>query len=331
MGKQYRAYRQIGSLAIQPGGSNTIDLPRDYDYEAIGLRIVATVNVTVSGVAVRAEAPCQLVPRIEVVSNGKNTLYSAPFWFASLGNVWRKHTDNGGRATTPPSGFAIASYNVEATGLVDFMTPDSIHPKDSNYRSRFDSILQLRLTYGQPMDMYTGGTGTLTGTPVVEVWAMQCVEEEPQPNVFTSWPEVLKKVSYQEAAILASNPSQEFKLPAGNAIRGVLMRTSGATTVGEPDVLTLNSLTLSAGMDVRHKLSGPQIRATNNAQFGAVTPGYYVADFMRAGHANTKLADCWDVSGVTEPKAIADVVGSANRFAQLVIIEYLPAAKPATK
>src|SRR5438105_4660874 len=88
--KQYRLQRKIASMAIAAGGFGLQELPRAYDYEALFLRINGSVQVSVAGAtAVRAEAPCQWVARIEVIADGKNTLYSAPFWFASLGHYTR--------------------------------------------------------------------------------------------------------------------------------------------------------------------------------------------------------------------------------------------------
>lgn len=326
MSKQYRVSQKIGNIAITANGFQSIDLPRDSDYEAIGLRIVASLQVTALATSVRAEAPCQLVPRLQVIADGKNVLFNAPFFATSLGNFLRFTKDENARAITPPSGVAVATYAVEAQGVIDFCTPDGVRPKDSNFRSIGLSLFQLVANFGAAGDAFVGGTVAFSGSPILEVYALKCVEGTDAKGQMTT-PIALKKVSYQEVALQATNPALEVRLPAGNLVRSVFVRTEGATTAGEPDVLTLNNMALQNALDTRMNLSAGALRAINNIQFGKITSGYYVHDFMRQGQGgNNMMANLWDVTGPAEPKAILDVTGSANRKAQLIITEYILAA-----
>jgi hypothetical protein len=325
MGKQYTIKRKIGDVAIIYGGFQTIDLPRDYDYQAIGFRINASVQVTGAATSVRAEAPCQLVPRVEIISDGKNNLFSAPFWAMSLGNVDRPLLQTGARATTPPTAASIATYAVEANGIVDFQHFQGMRPKDSNFRSRGLSLFQARLTFGQPGDVFVGGTVVTSGSPTVSVYALQEVEEQDdKTGAFITSPIALKKVSYQDVAYASSNANAEVLLPAGNAISRVLVRTDGLTTAGEPSTGVLNNLQLANGIDVRFNMSGANLRGLNGADYGQVTGGYYVADPLKCGSGgNLKLSDLWDLSGAAQPKVVLDVNGGANVRAQVVTTEYI--------
>lgn len=323
MAKQYRIIRKIATVQMVAGQFSLTDLPRQYDYESLFLRINASLQVTVAATSVRAEAPCQLVPRIEVIADGKNTIYSAPFWYSSLGNLRRPLVESGARATTPPSGTGTATYAVEANGVVDFQTVDGVRPKDSNFRTRGLSLFQLRLTFGQPGDPFVGGTVVFSGTPTVEIYSAECVEETNDAGDFISAPGALKKVSYQQVAYASSNSAAEIRLPAGNLIRSVFLRTDGTTTAGEPSTTPLNNLQLLSGVDVRLNLSGPQLRAKNNADYGQVTAGYYCADLLAKGGYNVNLTDLWDVTRQAEPKAVLDVVGGANVQVQAVVTEYI--------
>lgn len=326
MAAQYRIKRKIQTMPIAANSFGVIDLPRQYDYEALHLRIQASLQVTVAATSVRAEAPCQLVPRIEVIADGKNTIYSAPFWFACLGNVRRPITSSGARATTPPSGTGTATYAVEAIGIVDFQTLDGVRPKDSNFRTRGLSLLQLRLTYGAAGDCFVGGTVAFSGTPVVEVSSAECVEETDDAGNFKTSPIALKKVSYQQQAFAASNSAAEFRLPAGNMIRGVTVRTDGYSVAGEPSTAVLNNLQLLSGVDVRVNMSAAALRAMDNADFGAFLAGYYRADLLAKGGYTVNLTDLWDVTRQAEPKCVIDVNGAANVQVQVVTEEYILAA-----
>lgn len=321
MAKQYRIKRKIAQIPVTANTFTTVDLPRDYDYETVIVRLAGGLQVTGAATSVRAESPCQCVSRIEIVSDGKNNLYSAPMWFSALGKYDRPLVETGARAVTPPSGTAIATYQVEAIGVIDFSTIDGVRPKDSNFRSSNLSLFQMRLTFGAAGDAFVGGTVAYSSM-VAEVFVIQCVEVPDAQGQVTT-PIALKKVSYQELALTTSNANQEIRLPAGNQIKSVLLRTDGSTTAGEPSTAVLNNLQLASGIDVRANLSGPQIRALNNADYGQLTAGYYVMDMTSKGHAAINLSDLWDVSGAAEPKLICDVTGGANVKAQAVVTEYI--------
>lgn len=324
--RQFRILRKVATVPVSGGGFATIDLPRDYDYESIFVRVNGGLQVTVLATSVRAEAPTHVIQRLEVIADGKNNLYSAPFWFSCLGNRDRPITENGARAVTPPSGVAIATYQVEAIGIIDLMCADAVRPKDSNFRSSGLSLFQLRMTFGQPGDAFVGGT-VVYNNMFVDIFVQQLVEMPDAAGVMTS-PIALKKVSYQEIGLASSNANQEIRLPAGNQIKSVLVRTDGTTTAGEPSTTVLNNAQLAAGVDVRFNVSGTQLRAKNNADFGAFTAGYYVLDLTSKGQAAVNLTDLWDVSGAAEPKLILDVVGGANVKLQAVVTEFILAGSP---
>ena len=325
MAKQYRVLRKVASVPFTAGGFATLDLPRDYDYESIFMRINGNIVVGTGYTAVRAEAPTQLVQRAEVIADGKNNIFSAPFWFASNANYGRSLLQSGARVLTPPSAATAATYAVEAIGAIDLMTPDSIRPKDSNFRSSGLSLFQLRLTFGQVADVFTGTGGAITSnTLTVDVFVQQLVEIADQNGQVTT-PIALKKVSFQEIALTSSNANQEVRLPAGNFIRSAVVRTDGSTTAGEPSSAVLNNLQLTAGVDVRMNLGAANLRAKNNADYGFIPVGYYVADVTSKGDAAINLTDLWDVTGASEPKVIVDVNGSATTKMQVVVTEYIMA------
>lgn len=324
MAQQFRVRRRVGTVPITAGGFATIDLPRGYDYESLFFRLSAQLNVTVAATSVRAEAPCQLIQRIDIVADGKTNLWSAPFWFASLGSFDRPMIESGARAVTPPTAASVATYTVEALGSVDFATVDGVRPKDSNFRTAGLSLFQARFQFGQAADCFVGGTVAFTGSPVVEVWTSELVEVPDQSGALPPVP-FLRKVSFQDIAFASSNTAAEVRLPAGNLLRSVLIRTDGSTTAGEPAVNILNRATLQSGVDVRVDLTGPQLRAQNNMDYGALTAGYYVLDVCALGDVNNRLAELFDVTKQAEPKVILDVVGGANVRSQFVTTEYIPA------
>lgn len=323
---QYRAIRKIQTVAVVSGGFATIDLPRDYDYETIGIRLYGGLQVTVLATSVRAENPCQAIARVELLVDGKNNNYNAPFWFSVLGNVDRQSIESGARAVTPASGVAVATYQVEALGFLDLATINGENPKDSNFRSAGLALNQLRLTFGAAGDCFVGGTVAFSNMNV-DIWAVQMVELPDPADGSYYVPGALKKVSFQENAHASSNANFEYRLPAGNFIRSVLTRAAGAVTAGEPSAAVVNNMILQSGLDVRFNLQGANVRHRNNGDYGQLTTGYYVADMIRNGGGAMRLSELWDVTGQTEPKLILDVTGGANVVTQAVTTEYILARR----
>ena len=323
----YRVARKVATSNIVAGQFDTKDLPRGYDVESLLFRIAGSAQVTVAATSVRAEAPCQWVPRISIVADGKNALFNAPFWAASIGRYDRLLPASGARATTPPSGTAIATYPVEAIGIVDFLTPDGLRPKDSNFRTSKLTLFQAQLFYGQPGDIFVGGTVNFSGTPTVDISSIETVELPDAQGNYTT-PLALRKTTWQRQAAPASNPQFEIRLPAGNNIKSVLARGEGNVTAGEPSTGVINNITLQAGVDVRMNMAGANVRAKNNADYGQVFAGYYAADVTSKSDAAINLTELWDVTGQVEPKAILDVTGGATVFVDAIITEYI-LAQPA--
>jgi len=323
LSKQFRIKRTYSSIAVVAGQFATIDLPRGYDYESLYLRIAGTVNVTTAFTSVRQEAPCQVVSRVEVIADGRNTLVSAPFWFTAFGSYDRAGAlAQGARVTTPPTAASIASYNVEAIGSIDFANIDGERTKDSNLRTDGFQLFQLRLTFGQPADMFVGaGVATYTNM-VVEITTTETVELPDAQGARTS-PVALKKISFQEIAVPTTNANQEIRLPAGNMIKSVVVRTEGNVTAGEPTTGVLNNLQVFSGVDVRHNVKAASIRALNNADYGLVPTGYYIVDLARNGGTTSKLSELWDVTNQAEPKVSMDITGGATVKAQVVTTEFL--------
>jgi hypothetical protein len=322
MAQQFRIKRTYATVAIVAGGFATIDLPRGYDLESIHIRAYGVVNLTGAASNVRAEAPTQIISRAEVVADGRNTLFSAPFWFCTLGKYDRPNMlESGARVTTPPTATTVASYPFEANGVIDLMTPDGERPKDSNFRTDGLQLFQLRLTFGNAGDMFVNGTASFTSANV-EISTIELVELPDASGNRTS-PVALKKVSFQEIGVPTTNANQEIRLPAGNMIKSVMLRTEGGVTAGEPGATVLNRLQVFSGVDVRVNSLGAAIRGQNNNDYGSLLAGYYVADLARNGSSAAKLSELWDVTRQAEPKITMDITGGANVKAQAVVTEYL--------
>jgi len=332
MAQQYRIKRRIASVSsgIADNSLVTIDVPRGYDLESLFIKVTATANVTTNGTAVRALAPTQIVKRLELIGDGKNTIASVPGWYLCK-NFGREQFG----LMTPPTAATIAAYPVEFFGSLDQALIDGVRPKDSNLRSAGMSMLQLRLTLGACIDLFTGGVaGTFTAL-AIEVYTVETIElPDAKGNVTT--PLYLQKRSYQDVALPSSNANQQIILPIGNALRGLVML---ATINGEPSNAVINNVQLVSGVDVRINLPGPALQRlnaidyapvgqlTNTAgtdSFSSLLPtGFYYADLMTNGPRDVNVTNAWDLSKASEAKLVMDVTGGAGYQVTVVSTEFL--------
>lgn len=329
MGQQYRIKRQIDSRALTENGVVTFDVPRGYDIESFHFRVSGTANITTAGAAVRALAPTQLIKRVELIADGKNTIASIPGWALRF-NLGRSQYGY----TVPPTGFAIAAYNVEFNGFLDQALIDGMRPKDSNLRTRGMQLLQLRITTGAATDLLTGTpAGSMTAfnleTSTIETVELSDEKGALSPILY------MQKRSYQDIALTASNANQQIILPVGNALRGVILM---ATISGEPSDAVINQVQLASGVDVRAKLSAVALKRMNSMDYEAqgilsnttlassssqLPTGLYAIDLMKNGPNDVQVTNAWDLSQASEAKLILDVTGSATTQLTVVTQEFL--------
>lgn len=329
MGQQYRIKRRTHSVNLAENNVVTLDLPRGYDIESIYFDMTGTANYTVAGAAVRAMAPCQLIKRVELVADGKNTIASIPGW-ALVKNFGREQHG----MMIAPTAAAIAAYAVAMFGTLDQCLVDGIRPKDSNLRTSGMSLLQLRITTGAAIDLLTGApAGTMTAF-ALEVGTCETIELPAADGVVTS-PLYLQKRSYQDIAIPASNANQQIVLPIGNALRGCMIL---ATVAGEPSNAVVNNVQLASGVDVRVNMPARMLQRANAVDYppigilaasatwqsNSLNPtGLYVVDLMANGPRDVSVTNAWDLSRASEAKMILDVTGGATTQLTIVTNEFI--------
>lgn len=321
MAGQYRIKRKIAQVPVVENGQAIIDMPRGYDIESIHFRLYGTINITTAASSIRAESPSQLIKRVELVADGKNTIASLPFVLLNRGNPFRRGQLG---SLTPPSSATIASYSVEATGYLDQANIDGIRQKDSNLRTSGMSLLQMRFTFGAAIDCQINGAASLTNV-FVDVCTTEMIEiPDPKTGEITK-PMYLMKRAYQDVAFTTNNANMQITLPVGNIMRGVVIRTEGSGPAGEPSNAVLNNAILASGVDVRLNLPAATIRSMNSMDYdvNSIPTGIYVLDMMTQGGYNTQASEGWDLTNASEAKLTLDVNGSANTKVTVETIELI--------
>jgi hypothetical protein len=321
---QYTIKRKIPQVAIVENGQPSFDIPRGYDIASIGIRLNCNVQVTVTGAAVRAEAPAQLIRRVELTADGKNTICSFPLALLNRANPYRRGGQLG--SLVPPSGFGVATYtNVSASGFLDQQLVDGIRAKDSNLRTEGMSALSMRFSFGAANDLFTGTPTALivAATGLVNTWLYEYIELAAADGSRAT-PLFLIKRSYQDYAFAASNANLDIALPVGNVMRGVILRAEGAVTAQEPSDAVINNVILRSNQDVRLNLPYLDLREANKMDYSPSTlpVGIAHADMMAMGsEAGTHAADGWDLTGATQATLTLDVTGATNTKVTIGTVE----------
>ena len=324
MAKQYRVKRRIAQAIVSENGQLSVDVPRGYDIESLGFRLYGSIVVATGATSVRAEAPCQLIKRIELISDGKNTIASVPLVLLNRANVWRKQLGS----LTPPTAATAATYPIEATGMLDQQLIDGLRPKDSNLRTKFMSQLQVRFTFGAAIDCFVPGAGVASLSGVYcDIFAYEMVELPDENGQITN-PLYVVKRSFQDIAFTASNANMEIILPVGNVMRGVVIRAEGAVTAGEPSDAVINNIQLASNTDVRFNLPYLDARAGNKQDYDMTTlpTGIVAADLMSGGQQSVRALEGWDLTQASQAKLILDVTGATNTRVTVMTVELLRAA-----
>lgn len=316
---QFHIFNEISTMQVVEDDVQTILIPRGYDIESFGLHLSGSVSYTTAGAAVRAEAPAQLIKRVELIGDGKDTIKSVPGVFLSHVNPFR---DSRPPITPPASAAIAANVPIDWMGNLDNIFPDGVRPKDTSLQSRKYNMLQLRITFGKATDLLTGApVGSVDAGTTLKISAVQTVELSPAGQ---NEARAVRKDSYGAYPVTGANNNFQIPLPVGNMIRAVLIRTEDG---GEPSNGVLNNAILQSGVDVRLNLAGKLIRNLNSQQYkvygsGSGLPtGVYILDLCPHG----RLTSAWDLRQKQQAYLTLDVnYLSASTQVYACAVEMIP-------
>jgi hypothetical protein len=317
---QNRVKRFVKSITLTDAQRDTIDLPRDYDYESIVIRFSGTSTLSSAGSAVRAEAPLQAISWLNLKANGTDLLDGMSAVMAHRNCVLR----NGQLPPlSAPSDATAAARTFSGMVVLDRAVIDGIRAKDGNFPSVGLSTFQLEVTAGNATDLFTGTpAGTMTMTVSVSI----VQTEEVAVGGRRSLPRVVTKRSQRTESFASSNSAAQIRLNTGTIMRGLLLRAYGASTAGEPSNTGLNNVKVKKGNQILFDLPASTLQGMNQADFNVSTwpTGYYLVDFMTMGGPAGKLADCLDLRDGAELYLELDVTGATNQKVDIAQLEFMP-------
>ena len=314
--------RIVGKQTFTDNARLVFDLPRDADYKSLIIRFYGTTTMTVAGTAVRAEAPLQLVKFISLKANGSDLLDGMSGILSHRSGMMRR----GQLPPLTPQAAATATAQAFAGFIVlDRTVIDGIREKDGQFPSRGLSTFQLEIQMDVATACLTGApTGTITaGT--CEVVAVQSFESVGADGRMTL-PRVVSKRTQSNYPLTATNANFQIRLNTGALTRGLLLRSYGSVTAGEPSDAVVNNVKIVQGNSVLMDLPWATLRAMNATDLDvtSIPTGFAMVDFMNVGAPSGKLSDCLDMRSGAEVWLVLDVTGAANNAVDVATLEYVP-------
>jgi hypothetical protein len=318
---QERLKRFIGRQTWTDNSRLVFDLPRDFDYESIGIRFAGTSTLSGAGTAVRAEAPLHALKFINLKANGTDLLDGVSGIMAHRFGVFRR-----GQLPplTAPSDATAAARTFAGVVILDRCVIDGIRSKDGNFPSRGLSTFQLELQMGAAIDLFTGTPAGAISAATVEVFAVQ-TNELAGADGRRSLPRVVTKRTQATYPYPTTNANSQIRLNTGNLTRGLVLRAYGATTLGEPSDTGLNNVRIRQGNATLFDLPYNILRALNQADLDITTlpTGFAFIDFMSMGGPAGKLSDCLDMRSGEELWLDLDVTGATNQAIDIATYEFM--------
>lgn len=291
--------RDVTTVTLSANGvTDPIDLPRVADILGLGFRLRGAATVSAGSPTLPAHSPAELISRIDVYANGKDTLLRAPFRMLAFGNYGQRCYED----ADPPATSSTSNFSV--TGFVDFAHLRGAREKDTALQSYLTNQLQCVLSFGAIGDILTGGTTSL-GATYVDIFTLELKERA--ENVGED--KLVKKTTWQRATWTAANTNLEIRLPRGNTTSLI---TVLATDDGEPSNALINSIEHALNKtDVRQRLRGDNIRAENARVLERDAPtGFYFIDPLYSRSLKT-VVDTRG-AGITENELVLDVAAPAG-------------------
>lgn len=301
--------RRIGAKDYtSPGNPVTLELPRNYNYRRLYCRLTGSSTVaggSASG-SVHPRAALKAISRIEIIANGRDTVISLPAEALYLMNVLDYGTPP--QISNPANGDAGAK-TFSASFFIDFAMVRAVRPIDSLFPAAGLSTFDLKITWGNGNDMFTGAydrTNTIAATTQLQVTSFEEIGEMQGAKY------AVNKLFEIDRVIDSATSNFQVKIPTGNTYRGFLFL---ATADAVPVNTVLLGLEISSGTVVYQKWQEIQeLINANKLQYSLETAltGAYLADFMDSEGRMTEILDARQLSQLEATLNVAQP-GTTNK------------------
>lgn len=322
--------REVGSITFAANQQRTLQLPRNYAYRMIMLKLVANLSwtETTAGV-VKDSAPAQLVRNLMVRVNGRDVVKNIDL--ETLHRLSQIRYGTRPKVVSPANTTAAANQDLEVHAFLPFAMWRSVKPVDSLLDSSGMATLELIVDFGVGNDVFGGAYG---GTVTVNSCTLYVASIE-AVGVPAGTQFMVNKEYRITSQVTAANASHQINLPVSNLYRCFVLKTVS------DDVLVntiLTSIQLKSGTEVYKQRLGGFLQMDNRLDYSLECPvalaaalggasyanrlldGYYMLEFVRDG----RLTECLDSSRLSSLELILNVAHpGTNDFIYVYPVELI--------
>ena len=240
-GTRFRTVQSaVTPIPFDSGNVRTMELPRSFLYKTIILRLAGTFTVTGGGSAIAAEAPLNLIRKIELIADGRKTLFSIDGPSAyRMGHLMRGKEPE----RQFPSGFGVQGpTTISATFILDNMAARMVSSVDSYFDPRPYEKVELRITWGTIADIIVGGTATVNAGTQVDI-------QIEQTTVGADLGLFNRLLTFDEQTITAVSTAMTINVPRSGLLTGILFRVYNNSA---PSDTALNFISLKSDNNFLH-------------------------------------------------------------------------------
>lgn len=306
--------RDLGSIDFAANQQRTLQLPRNYAYRILSLKLEANLSwtQTTAGV-VMDSAPAQLVRNIMIRANGRDVVKNIDL--ETLHRLTQIRYGVRPKIVSPANTTAATNQSLEVHAVIPFEMWRAVKPIDTLLDSSGLATFEFIVDWGVGADVFGGAYG---GTVTVNS-ATLYVSSVESVGVPAGTKFMVNKEYAIESVITAASANHQINLPVGNLYRCFVLKTVS------DDVLVntiLTNIQLKSGAEVYKNVAAYHHMMKNRVDYQLENPvslaaalgghdyanlvrtGYYVLDFVRDG----RLTECLDTSRLSSLELVLNVL-----------------------
>ena len=308
--------RELGSITFAENQARTLQLPRNYAYRMLSLKLMVnvTINETTSGV-VFDSCPAQLIRNIMVRANGRDVIKNLDM--ETLHRLTQIRYGTRPRIVSLANTTTTATVDLEVHAIVPFEMWRAVKPIDTLLDSSGLATLEFIVDWGSGNNIFGGDFGgTVTvNSAVLYVSSVESVGVPAGTKFMTN------KEYRIEQAVTATTTNFQVNLPVGNLYRCFVLKTVSDDVL--VNTVLSGLITLKSGTEVFKQRDAYHLQMDNKVEYALEVPvstvilenlltGYYILEFVKDG----RLTECLDTSRLSTLELILAVtnVGTTNRL-----------------
>jgi len=256
--------RELGSVTFAANQTRTLQLPRNYAYRGLCLKLVADLTrVTTAGTSANGPCDCppaQLIGNLQVIANGRDVIKNIDFETLHRANQIRFGTRPRISALGWAGGDDAADVVMEIYAYISFEMWRAIHPVDTLFDSAGLATFDLIITFGTGTDTMSPAWQAEAGAVVTVNSATLYVAALEEVGIPAGTAFLINKEYKIRQQVLATSNNFQIDMPVGNAFRAFIIK---ATSDGLPVQTILNNIKIKSGTEVYKNRIAPFMQMDN--------------------------------------------------------------------